>query len=137
MNKFVKNISWILFPLLLSACGGGKGTAEEDLTTPISGNTALQLSAFDIPANVQGSSNTQVNFNVVAEADGLVSYRFDSIFPGFHFKPNSGVIALKSKAGQVVTQYLAPQNSGTYHYTLQIKDSQGLTTEHVFEVQVN
>lgn len=149
MNKFVKNISWILFPLLLSACGGGDssngggdgggdGTGKDNLSTPIAGiSSKLQLNAFTMPLTVQANSKTAINFNVTAEAEGLVSYQFEDIFNDFHFKPNSGVISLKNKTGQVVTQYLAPQLSGTYHYTLLLKDSHGLTTPHAFAVQVN
>lgn len=138
MNKLVKNTSWILFSLLLASCGGSDGgsssdsTANEESSETVTGgiSSELKLDSFAIPSDVQGNSNTQVNFNVTGEVEGLVSYRFESIFPEFHFKPNSGVIALKDKAGQVVTQYIAPQNAGTYHYTLQLKDSQGLTIEH-------
>lgn len=141
MNKLVKSTSWLLFSLLLASCGGSGGDGgtsggekkgkEETSTIPIAGQTSeLKLNAFTMSLNVQANSTTQFNFNVSAEAEGLASYRFDSIFPEFHFKPNSGVIALKDNSGQVVAQYLAPQNSGTYHYTLQLKDSQGLTIEH-------
>ena len=147
MNKLVKNTSWILFSLLLTSCGGGSGDggdggdgggSEENPTTPIAGvSSEFQLNAFAMSSDVQVSSNTQVNFNVVADAEGLVSYRFDSIFPEFHFKPNSGVIALKNKEGHVVTEYIAPQNPGTYHYTLHLTDSQGITIEHPFNVEVN
>lgn len=147
MNKIVKNTSWIVFSVLLTACGGGGGSTSSEnnvnqettaTTTPIAGeSSAFQLNAFTISSNVQASSNTQFDFSVVADAEGLVSYRFESIFPQFHYKPNSGVIALKNKEGQVVAEYLAPQNSGTYHYTLQLTDSQGLTIEHPFNVEVN
>jgi len=146
MNKFVKNTSWILFSLLLISCGGssGGGTTgggndnEDTTTTPIAGQTTeLQLNTFTMFLNVQANLSAQFSFDVSAEAKGLVTYRFESIFPEFHFKPNSGVIALKNNNGQVVAQYFAPQNSGTYHYTLQLKDSQGLTIEHPFSVEVN
>lgn len=146
-NRVIKQITGsfcLLFCFfLLQGCnfdsGSGSSDSPKEPTTPTTPVVQKELSvkSLDYPDSISSSTQKEITLKVTGLDEETLLYEFQSNFGQLHFKPNSGLIALKEKEGQIRAIYTAPDMQGTYSYRVVLKNSKGEMIEKPFNITVS